>query len=79
MKPTYELSELCIISASDDRTGDLEALAIQDTTRDKLSLPVSRAPDRKEVLAQLIQRIAKLPASTQKTLALYYHENLPLS
>jgi RNA polymerase sigma factor for flagellar operon FliA len=34
--------------------------------------------DRKEVLSLLTQRMAELPDTSKKVLAMYYHENMPL-
>ena len=35
--------------------------------------------DRKEVLSLLTQRMAELPDTSKKVLAMYYHENMPLA
>lgn len=35
--------------------------------------------EREEALPLLVQRIVQLPAALRKILAMYYHENLPLS
>jgi DNA-directed RNA polymerase specialized sigma subunit len=35
--------------------------------------------ERKAVLSLLAQRIAQLPLASKKILAMYYHDNLPIS
>jgi len=79
MNTTYELSEPGATSAPADDLDDVAGLPYHDMTRDKPVMAVSETSEREEILALLVQRIAVLPAATKKILALYYHENVPLS
>ena len=78
MKTTDELLKLEAASVLADDQG-VELMALRKVTRDEPVIPVSPPSAHKEALDHLVQRIAELPAVTQKILALYYHENFRVS
>jgi DNA-directed RNA polymerase specialized sigma subunit len=61
----------------DDR-GDTKKRPSDEIVPDGFSIPSLNVFERKEVLPMLAQRIAQLPLASQKLLALYYYEDLPI-
>jgi RNA polymerase sigma factor for flagellar operon FliA len=64
---------------SPDAQGDLDELSLHELIADDGSISAFEAVERKERIALLAERIAKLPDLPKKVLAMYYHENLRLA
>ena len=58
---------------------DLEDQSMHEIIPDDSCIPAVDVLDRKEVLALLAQRMAELPDTPKKVLAMYYYENMRLS
>lgn len=62
-----------------DEHGDTKDQPFYEIVSDGFSIPSLNVLERKEVLPLLAQRIAELPLASKKLLAMYYHENVPIS
>jgi RNA polymerase sigma factor FliA len=58
---------------------ELEDQSMHDIIPDNSCIPALDVLDRKEVLSLLTQRMAELPDTPKKVLAMYYYENMRLS
>ena len=58
---------------------DLEDQSMHEIIPDDSCIPAVDVLDRKEVLALLAQRMAELPDTPKKVLAMYYYENMRLA
>ncbi len=63
----------------DEQQGELEDQSLHDIIPDESGVSALDTLERKEVLALLAQRMAKLPEVQKKVLAMYYYENMKLS
>ena len=59
--------------------GDAKDRPFHEIVPDDPLMPGLDVLERKEVLPRLAERIAQLPPASKKVLAMYYHENLPIS
>jgi RNA polymerase sigma factor for flagellar operon FliA len=64
---------------SPDAQGDLDEPSLHELIADDCSTSAFEAVERKEMIALLAERIAKLPEVPKKVLAMYYYENLRLA
>jgi hypothetical protein len=62
-----------------DEHGDTKDQPFHEIVPDGFSIPSLSVLERKEVLPLLAQGIAQLPLASQKLLAMYYYEKLPIS
>ena len=62
-----------------DEHGDTKDQPFHEIVPGGFSIPSLDVLERKEVLPLLAQRVAQLPLTSKKLLAMYYHENLPIS
>jgi RNA polymerase sigma factor for flagellar operon FliA len=60
-------------------SSELEDQSMHETIPDDFCTLAPDSLDRKEVLSLLAQRMAELPDTPKKVLAMYYHENMRLS
>jgi RNA polymerase sigma factor for flagellar operon FliA len=58
---------------------ELEDQSMHEIIPDESWIPASDVLERKEVLSLLTQRLAELPDTPKKVLAMYYYENMRLS
>jgi hypothetical protein len=79
VKKQNEPSGPCATAAVGDDPGDTKKRPFHEIVPDGLSIPSLDVFERKEVLPMLAQHIAQLPLPSQKLLAMYYYEDLPIS
>lgn len=63
----------------DENQGESEDQSLHDIIPDVSRVSALDVLERKEVLSLLAQRMAKLPQTQKKVLAMYYYENMKLS
>jgi RNA polymerase sigma factor FliA len=75
-----EVSRVTFVSmdGTHEKSG-FEDQSMHEIIPDDSCIPAPDVLDRKEVLSLLIQRMAELPATPKKVLAMYYYENMRLS
>jgi RNA polymerase sigma factor FliA len=64
---------------STDDTGELEERSLHDLIADDGAVSAREVVERREMVALLAERIAQLPDTQKKVLAMYYYENLRLT
>jgi RNA polymerase sigma factor for flagellar operon FliA len=62
-----------------DDQGEADDQSLHEIIADDSWIPALDVLDRKEVMALLVERIAQLPATPKKVLAMYYYEGMRLS
>ncbi|MBV8141701.1 MAG: FliA/WhiG family RNA polymerase sigma factor [Verrucomicrobia bacterium] len=73
-----DVREVRFISLDEDQ-GELEDQSLHDIIPDDSVSSALDMLERKEILSLLAQRMAKLPETPKKVLAMYYHEGMKLS
>jgi RNA polymerase sigma factor FliA len=73
-----DVREVRLLSLDQDQ-GESEDQSLHDIIPDESWVSALDVLERKEVLALLAQRMAKLPDIQKKVLAMYYYENMKLS
>jgi hypothetical protein len=79
VKKQNEASGPCATAALGDDRSDTKKRPFHEIVLAGFLIPSLDVFERKEVLPMLAQRIAQLPLASQKLLALYYYEDLPIS
>jgi RNA polymerase sigma factor FliA len=75
-----EVRRVTFISMDGTREeSDLENQSMHEIILDDSSNPPLEVLIRKEVLSLLTQRMAELPDTPKRVLAMYYYENMPIS
>src|ERR1700730_3107753 len=64
---------------STDDLGETDDPSLHEVIADASWIPALDVLDRKETMALLVERIAQLPATPKKVLAMYYYEGMRLS
>ena len=62
-----------------DEQSELEDQSMHEIIPDDSCIPALEVLERKEVLSLLAQRMAELPDTPKKVLAMYYYENMRIS
>jgi RNA polymerase sigma factor for flagellar operon FliA len=73
-----DVREIRFVSLDEDQ-GDSEDQSLHDILSDESWISPLDVMERKEVLTLLAERMAQLPETQKKVLAMYYHENMKLS
>jgi RNA polymerase sigma factor for flagellar operon FliA len=62
-----------------DEQSDVDDQSLHEIIPDDSCIPPLDVLERKEILSLLAQRMAQMPATPKKVLAMYYYENMRLS
>jgi hypothetical protein len=77
-KPNDVFGPYATVTLTDEH-GDTKDQPFHEIVPGGFSIPSLDVLERKEVLPLLAQRVAQPPLTSKKLLAMYYHENLPIS